>query len=119
MRIYQALQREKDGRWVHTCTSGKFVYPVGRCAMGARDGHPDGHATQAEAERCFAEFELETVHVYETKDTQRKCVVCGVWTTTRAQVGSGMGCIYDACSEHANRGALAPHHLDPKKAGAL
>ncbi len=102
MSFYQALARQQDGRFDYTCTNSAGVFAVGFCGGGEGDGlHLDGHATAAEAYACYRRFQLahETVRG-ERKDTQRKCRVCGDWTTHEVVVGNECPTTYAVCVTH-------------------
>lgn len=115
MSFYQALQRASDRRWVYACSNGAGTFTVCRCAPEGGRGPGEGHATAEEAVRCYRELELDQLVAREHPDEQKRCVVCGVWTTTRAVIDQGdLYRQYVACPEHATREHIGPIHLAPK-----
>jgi hypothetical protein len=68
--------------------------------------HTDGHATRGEAEECYRRFVLDNCTQLECEDKsqQRKCKVCGAWTTKYALVGDYK--IVQLCDEHRNMETL-------------
>jgi hypothetical protein len=68
--------------------------------------HGDGHATAEEASACFLEYQLDRVLTFTNDDDeQRKCQVCGAWTTGRATVGLSRR--YSLCDQHRSRQHVA------------
>jgi hypothetical protein len=60
--------------------------------------HGDGHATAKEAEACYRlHGVLETTQRRDSKDSQKKCGICGEWTQKRALIGSGIHREYSVC----------------------
>lgn len=132
-RIYQALRRGTDGRWDMTVGSDeeRWTHAIGYC-HGWREYseddfrkipglkseverlrfhrekfHEDGHATAAEAEACWLRFQLDAeLRFFEARDEQRKCEVCQVWTTGRAELGREMPKYWTICPEHQTRHAV-------------
>lgn len=130
MNYYQARKRETDGRWDFTCRNDDQIWPVGYCRAyrpftgnelwmvgGAEHAayenakeepfkdkyHEDGHATADEAADCYRLYVLDhRIRLNEeAADEQRKCEVCGEWTTLRASVDHGAG--WPLCVLHNNR----------------
>lgn len=69
--------------------------------------HTEPHASPEEACECYRQFMLDTQANYDHKltDEQRKCQVCGEWTSSLASVG---GVVFVAlCDAHRNRENLA------------
>ncbi len=63
--------------------------------------HKTGHATAAEAEACYEEYEFEhELRFFQLKDEQRKCEVCETWTQGVAELGECTW--FHLCPEHAN-----------------
>lgn len=99
--VYQPRQRKADLRWDYTRTSGAGVYALGYCASRP-EGHPDGHDTAAEAAACYSRFQAREEVVFgDHPDEQRRCRVCGAWTTREAVVGREIPARYPLCPEHA------------------
>ena len=121
MAYYTARQRT-DGRWDYTCQNSAGTYPIGYCAgprfakydktaEHAADYHDDGHATAAEAYACHRKHELDQhVLFHEREDTQKKCLICGEWTTKRALVGGEFHKEYELCEAHQDRASLEKVH---------
>jgi len=64
--------------------------------------HSDGHATAAEAEACYREYELDfELRFSEDKDVLKRCGVCEEFTTGRASLGQFGH--YAACPKHQTR----------------
>jgi len=121
VNYYSAKQR-KDGKWDYTCQNDNFIYPVGYCHLpdvtnevynlfpedvkciteNSDKFHECGHETQEEAEECYKQYILDFQLRLKTEDknTQRKCQVCGEWTTLLAIVDTKM---FQLCDEHNNR----------------
>jgi hypothetical protein len=113
MEVYQALQRKTDGRWDYTLSNSYGARAVGYCS---NDGdasagfHADGHSTAAEAEACFHRYEVERhAKVYDAKDEQKRCAVCGEWTLGRVMVGV-FHRVYVLCANHQTREHIAAQH---------
>src|SRR5690242_13691721 len=111
MAYYTARQRT-DGRWDYTCQNSAGTFPIGYCSgpeVAKYDktnehlgkDHDDGHATSAEAHACHRQYELDQhVGFHEREDTQKKCLICGAWTTKRALVGCEIQKEYELCEAH-------------------
>jgi hypothetical protein len=113
MEVYQALQRKTDGRWDYTYSNSYGACAVGYCS---NDGdasagfHADGHSTAAEAEACFRRYEVERhAKVYDAKDEQKRCAVCGEWTLGRVMVGV-FHRVYVLCAHHQTPEHIASQH---------
>ena len=64
--------------------------------------HQDGHATRAEAEACYRDYEFQhELRFFQVEHTQHKCDVCGIWTQGVGELG--MFRFFKLCPEHANR----------------
>lgn len=117
MSLYQPLQRERDKRWNYTRSDSSGTYAVGRCSGQGPHGHTDGHESAEAAVRCYRDHELDQLKQGERPDEQKRCVVCGEWTTTRALMDLGDSfTLYVACREHATREHIAPIHHKEKAA---
>lgn len=119
MSFYQPLQRQSDERWVYACSNSAGTFTVCKCSPGS-DGVPGpGHDTAEEAVRCYRDLELDQLVAHEHPDEQKRCVVCGEWTTTRAVIDQGDSYTqYVACPTHATREHIAPLHLAPRSTHA-
>lgn len=82
MNYYQARQRLSDKTWHFTCMNDGQIWAVGDCRNHA------GHATKEEAEECYRKYLLNNkLHLdRKREDTKQKCVVCGEWTQSYAEV---------------------------------
>jgi hypothetical protein len=126
MNVYQARQR-LDGRWDFTLTDGSGGRGVGYCNAVPVPGdfeklgipitsedrdrwelhkdkyHTTGHESKEAAEECYRQYVLDnrTTYDHEDKNQQRKCAVCGEWTTKYAMVGDYK--IVCLCDDHRNR----------------
>jgi hypothetical protein len=119
MNYYDAKQRKEDGRWDYTCND----HPTGYCRAYKEPNlekepywseheiakykdnkekyHSNGHATEEEARECYRQWILDNeLRFWEANDTQRKCKVCGAWTSNVAEVDCK---IFTLCDEHNNR----------------
>lgn len=66
--------------------------------------HTDGHETEAEARACYRNYLLDQkLTFYEMKDTQKRCEVCGEWTTWHADVDMWT---MPVCELHKNRDSV-------------
>lgn len=87
------------GLWHYTVQNDDRVYATGYCAQGC-----PGHATAEEACEHQRQYLLnERVQFSDgaSATEQRKCKVCGAWTTGYAQVDGWE--IYVLCDEHRTR----------------
>lgn len=130
MNYYRARQR-KDKKWDFTCRYGSDgpTYAVGYChafrpysekevkewhippeKVKIHDDrkpkyHTHGHDTEKEACACYRQYLLDTkLHFYDdnpTADTQRKCKVCGVFTSGYGEVDCGE--LIPLCQAHRTR----------------
>jgi hypothetical protein len=128
MNYYAARQRQKDMRWDYTVRNDDRTSPVGYCApymewteeffkkIGIGEDHPQvvlgknfkhkhhtgGHATREEAQSCYREYLLDQRLRLkrERTDTQKKCAVCGSWTTLYAEIDMET---WDLCEAHNSR----------------
>lgn len=135
---YQALQRESDKRYDYTSSTGSTQpHPIGYCAgwkemvdygTAAWDQmlkeslvrdieekrpfkdkfHRDGHATAAEAEACYRQYELDHHLHFETMplekaETLHRCKApeCGEFTAGIAFLGHHRH--FYLCDTHRNR----------------
>jgi hypothetical protein len=70
--------------------------------------HTDGHATREEAAACYRQYELDCeIRFWDSKSEQKKCQVCEVWTTHRAELGESLSRHFILCPEHATREQVA------------
>lgn len=126
MNYFAARQRESGKRWDYTCKNDSRIWPVGYCA-GWREPkpehwgsqaeidrwlertaphrhkfHEDGHETDEQACECYKQYLLDfELHLDEENlNMQRKCAVCGAWTSKFARVSMR---IWDLCDEHRTR----------------
>lgn len=132
MAYYAPLQR-KDGRWDYTCTNGAGTFSLGYCSgyreltvedlrgaftpeMVARENdrhrpfkdkyHDSGHATADEAMACYRTYQLDQQLEFSPNDDgdeQRKCQVCGTWTTGIAFFRGEMYKVFHLCKDHQSR----------------
>lgn len=121
MAYFTARQRT-DRRWDYTCQNGAGTFPIGYCSgpefakydktsENSRRYHDDGHATAAEAHACHRQYELDQhVSFHEREDTQKKCLVCGAWTTKRVLIGCEIQREYELCEAHQDRASLEKVH---------
>lgn len=125
MNYFAARQRESDKRWDYTCKNDGTIWPVGYCggwrepqtglltpeqvqqwvsqaAPHRHKFHLDGHATAEEACDCYKQYLLDFDLRLggEALNTQRKCEVCGAWTSRFARVGHRT---WFLCDEHRTR----------------
>ena len=115
---FTARQRESDGRWDYTCQNSAGTFPIGYCSGHVLESdkndaryHDDGHATSEEAIACYRRYELDqATRFVEDPEAQKKCQVCGSWTTKRALVGNELMRDYVLCEEHANHAELEKLH---------
>jgi hypothetical protein len=104
----QARERQLNGkplgRWDWTTMNSHVVRRSEPCA-----GRTCTHQTHEEAERHFYSFCLERATIHEHADEQRKCVICGAWTTTEMGNNQMWLCVrpVDLCDEHLTREFLA------------
>lgn len=126
MNYYEPKQRQSDGRWDYTrnnlptgyCREFKpfdkeFVekYHISELDAEKHNGfshkyHSDGHNSSDEACDCYKEYQLDHQLQldHEDKNQQRKCQVCGEWTTKFALLDCS---IFQLCDEHRNREEIA------------
>jgi hypothetical protein len=128
MRYFAPRQRRKDNKWDYTCLHDDYVFPVGYCRawqppssflFGVTEAerlndkeqpfvhkyHSHGHDSAEEAYDCYKQYILDHDLVITTDgDSKRRCVVCGIWTQTRAEIDSYM---YVLCEQHANSQEVA------------
>lgn len=113
MEVYQALQRKTDGRWDYTYSNSYGTCAVGYCSNNgdpSKGFHADGHASAKEAQACFRRYEVEChAKVYDAKDEQKRCAVCGEWTLGRVMVGA-FDRVYVLCAHHQTPEHIAAQH---------
>ena len=128
MNYYKARQRQSDGKWDYTCGhdgGGMYpVYPIGYCTAlpnitdasiypfspeeiqlfqeNVSKFHTSGHNTPEEACECYKQYCLDFHSRFGIEDNhvQKKCKVCGEWTTLYALVDSS---VFQLCEKHNNR----------------
>lgn len=82
-----------------------------------------GHDTAEEAIEHNRQYEIDHAREFETEDEQRKCKVCGTWTTKGLVSSGGRICgLHEyLCDEHRNRDGLdqatKPEPKSPKPQG--
>ena len=105
MNHYQARE-SKGGGWHFTCMNDGRIWPTGYC----RD-HTT-HATQQEAEECYAKYLLDReLRFGATSDTQCKCKECGNWTS--GYVDIGMTWRITLCKDHQTIEVVKKHWKAP------
>jgi hypothetical protein len=113
MEVYEALQRKSDGRWDYTYSNSYGTRAVGYCSNNgdpSKGFHADGHASAKEAQACFRRHEVEChAKVYDAKDEQKRCAVCGEWTLGRVMVGA-FDRVYVLCAHHQTPEHIAAQH---------
>jgi hypothetical protein len=92
MSWWQARELRRDGQgtglWHYTCAEGSGgdgrVFAVGFCSENC-----PGHASPAEAEAHWHEFQLANSESWTNDSEQLRCEVdgCGQWTTQRMRYG--------------------------------
>lgn len=101
MQVYGAKEivsmgGEPTGKYHYGCSDSSGTYPIGYCAQGC-----PGHDTADEARSHQRQYEIEQeADRFEDVDTQKKCLVCGTWTTLRVKVGHTFTQMYALCAEH-------------------
>jgi len=122
MNYYEPKQRKSDGRWDYTRNN----HPTGYCHAFrefdkefvenfhisasevekhnsfANKYHADGHESADEACECYKQYQLDHQLQLDHEDPneQRKCQVCGEWTTKFATLDYS---IFQLCDEHRTR----------------
>lgn len=133
MQHMKARQRQHDGRWDYTTEWQGRISPIGYChkfidfdptrdvvspeqieehRASAHKYHTEGHATAEEAVDCYEEYLLDHyLHEADSQDEQRKCEVCGTWTTRQMHVRYTIAAL---CPEHATREEMKKrlHHSE-------
>lgn len=122
MNYYEPKQRQSDGRWDYTRNNAATGYccqfvpfsddfiknfhisesEVEKHNKFSDKYHTDGHETLEGACECYKEYQLDHQLQldHEDKNQQRKCEVCGEWTTKFAMIDCSL---YHLCDEHRNR----------------
>ena len=122
MNYYEPKQRQSDQKWDFTrnnrpagyCQAFKefdkeFVEnwkiperEVEKHNSFANKYHDDGHETSAGACECYKEYMLDHKLQldHEDRNQQRKCQVCGEWTTKFAMLDCSL---FHLCDDHRNR----------------
>lgn len=122
MNYYEPKQRKSDGKWDYTrngCATGychtfkpfekEFVEQfhisdreVEKHNSFADKYHADGHDSADEACECYKQYQLDhTLQLdHEDVNQQRKCEVCGEWTTKFAMLDCSL---FHLCDEHRTR----------------
>lgn len=122
MNYYEPKKRQSDGKWDYTRNSQPAGYchafqefekefienfhisdsEVEKHNKFADKYHSDGHDTEEEACKCYKEYQLDHKLQldHEDKHQQRRCKVCGEWTTKFAMVDYS---IYQLCDKHCTR----------------
>jgi hypothetical protein len=101
--------RELDDKsgWHYTRMRDKQVWPIGYCA----DHAPKPHLTEDGARQCYTRYLLDKELDLDGEriGTWRRCLRpgCGELTRRYAQVGRGMGPVYDLCDTHRTREDVA------------
>ncbi|HEY3363928.1 MAG TPA: hypothetical protein VGK74_02595 [Symbiobacteriaceae bacterium] len=120
------------GLYHYTCSNSRGAHPVGHCSpwetcpeckgqswmrsdftcekcgnkgVVRKENPCPGHATSAEAEEHFRQYQLDHARFdgQMRANEQRKCEVCGTWTQGVAIVGDDS---HDLCDAHRNREGL-------------
>ena len=69
--------------------------------------HVDGHNSSAEAEACYLNFLLDQeIKFHEEVDTQKRCKMCGVWTTGYGSLGREIPRRWPLCKTHQTRKSI-------------
>jgi len=100
MNYRQPKQRKDDGKWQFCCANGTGSWPEGYCATNVCR-----HDTAEEAAACYRRWlvEQKSEEAFGQLDVQRKCVLCGDWTSRTIMV---RGKIYSGyCEKHTLREA--------------
>lgn len=117
MNYYKPRQRVSDGRWDFTRRNNNDVRPEGYCqpwsfaqqfyppALESKF-HSEGHATEAEAARCYLQYQLDHGLVFrpETKvGNYQECEFPGCETVTSGRAEVRMVGRWVLCEKHQNR----------------
>lgn len=76
MNYYKASQHQETKKWAFTYVNDGKCFLASCCT-----DHEGKHETQEEAERCFYDHQILHLRDFELQDSQRKCAVCGAWTS--------------------------------------
>lgn len=118
--IYQPLQifdidGKPTGRWHFTVTPGQSgLNPAHKHACCRDCDHSvDGHATAADAIRCFDEYESRRSFIGDTADQNQygKCLECGEITSAIVVAGSAIHRDFRLCPRHHAPEIVAKHYL--------
>lgn len=115
MNYYGPRQRDVDGRWDYTRTSGDFTFADGYCMGYSRipdsatspKYHTNGHASPEEACECFKEYELD--HFLRFTDDNPKEPLHPCHAPECKEVTSGFAIVTSCmvnwwlCKEHRTR----------------
>lgn len=92
MRYITIAQSPKTKKFAVVSMKGqKDLFIVGHCEAD----------TKEEVLEMYRQYLLERYTMYTSDDEQRKCEVCGKWTSTYATIDQ-FGKHFWLCSEHAN-----------------
>jgi hypothetical protein len=136
MRLYSAMQHPKDNRWRYVCSGGyeigychaRMIWTAEEVqrVMGNRTDpaahaaelnaktepfaakyHTDGHATAAEAEACYRQFQLDQELRFHDDNanasSQHRCKAPGCAAFTSGMALMGEFNMLPMCSLHRNR----------------
>lgn len=95
---------EHTGKWHYTVKWGEHTVPHGYCAKGC-PGHDTPEAAVKHYEQWLIEENLRLDG--DMKDTQKKCEVCGEWTSKCALIiDSVWEREFVLCDAHRNRESI-------------
>lgn len=131
MNYYEPKQRN-DGKWEYTRNNGPTGYcqkfkpfdkefverfhitetEVEKHNRFADKYHSHGHESFEEACDCYKQYQLDHQLQLNHEDVnqQRKCAVCGEWTTKFAMLDCKL---WHLCDEHRNREEIEKLHTAP------
>ena len=122
MNYYEPKQRKSDGKWDYTrnglaagyCQNFKPIekesveqFRISDELVEKHNGcadkyHTNGHDSADEACECYKQYQLDYQLQldHEDKNQQRKCEVCGEWTTKFAMLDCSL---FHLCDKHRTR----------------